>query len=164
MIQCSWSLPGNWRQKHYGRYLEMNSSTGSQFMGICSLVAWLLTNFSCATIDRMKAKLKEWREELKKEQEFKQFYNFVFDYLKEDKKILRKRSHFLGQRFLYSDRRGFDCLVNCFQRSNSMAAVPRFRAVSSRGREEICIPRCLAATVALYENVPEQPEGLRPNV
>ena len=26
----------------------------------------------------------------KKEQDFKHFYNFVFDYLKEDKKILRK--------------------------------------------------------------------------
>ena len=36
----------------------------------------------------MKKKTKEWREELKNAAKFKQFYNYVFDYLKEEKKIL----------------------------------------------------------------------------
>eukprot|EP01119_Soliformovum_irregulare_P010969 TRINITY_DN2710_c0_g1_i1.p1 TRINITY_DN2710_c0_g1~~TRINITY_DN2710_c0_g1_i1.p1 ORF type:complete len:615 (-),score=204.72 TRINITY_DN2710_c0_g1_i1:16-1860(-) len=47
---------------------------------------WTITG--CSTLEKMKSKVKEWREDLKKEIEFKQFYNFVFDYLKEDKKIL----------------------------------------------------------------------------
>jgi len=43
----------------------------------------------CASIEKIKLKSNEWREELKtNEKEFKQFYNFVFDYLKEDKKVL----------------------------------------------------------------------------
>jgi len=43
----------------------------------------------CCTIDKIKSKSHEWKEEIKsKTPEFKQFYNFVFDYLKEDKKIL----------------------------------------------------------------------------
>jgi len=47
------------------------------------------TVYGCATIDKMKAKAREWLDDTrKKEQEFKHFYNFVFDYLKEDKKIL----------------------------------------------------------------------------
>jgi len=39
-------------------------------------------------IDSMKKKCKEWREEVKNAAKFKQFYNYVFDYLREDKKIL----------------------------------------------------------------------------
>jgi len=47
------------------------------------------TIYGCGTVDRIKAKAKEWLDDIrKKEQEFKHFYNFVFDYLKEDKKIL----------------------------------------------------------------------------
>lgn len=42
----------------------------------------------CHNIDTMKKKTKEWREELKNAAKFKQFYNYVFDYLKEEKKIL----------------------------------------------------------------------------
>jgi len=35
-----------------------------------------------------KKKCQSWRDELKNQAKFKQFYNFVFDYLKEEKKIL----------------------------------------------------------------------------
>lgn len=38
----------------------------------------------------MKKKLKEWKEEIKQPNKFKLFYNYVFDYLREDKKILCK--------------------------------------------------------------------------
>ena len=36
----------------------------------------------------MQKKTKEWREELKNNAKFKQFYNYVFDYLREEKKVL----------------------------------------------------------------------------
>jgi len=42
----------------------------------------------CYNLDTMKKKCKEWKDELKNSQKFKQFYNYVFDYLREDKKIL----------------------------------------------------------------------------
>jgi len=42
----------------------------------------------CFSIDGMKKKLKQWKEEIKTQAKFKLFYNFVFDYLKEDKTIL----------------------------------------------------------------------------
>jgi len=35
-----------------------------------------------------KKKIKEWKDELKQPAKFKQFYFYVFDYLREDKKIL----------------------------------------------------------------------------
>jgi len=42
-----------------------------------------------------KKKCQSWRDELKNQAKFKQFYNFVFDYLKEEKKILSKNAkHF----------------------------------------------------------------------
>jgi hypothetical protein len=44
----------------------------------------------CATIEKIKSKAKDWRGELKTDQLYKSWYNFVFDYLKEDKKVLRK--------------------------------------------------------------------------
>jgi hypothetical protein len=43
---------------------------------------------SCYSVDQMKKKLKGWRDELKQEAKFKSFYNFVFDYLREDKTVL----------------------------------------------------------------------------
>lgn len=47
------------------------------------------TIYGCCTIEQMRAKSKEWHEEIRSnEQQFKKFYNFVFDYLKEDKTIL----------------------------------------------------------------------------
>jgi len=47
------------------------------------------TIYGCGSMDKIKAKAREWMDEVKKkEQDFKHFYNFVFDYLKEDKKIL----------------------------------------------------------------------------
>lgn len=42
----------------------------------------------CSTVAAMKKKLDTWRAEIKSPQKFKSFYNYVFDYLKEDKKIL----------------------------------------------------------------------------
>lgn len=42
----------------------------------------------CHTIDSMKKKLKEWKEEIKQPNKFRQFYYYVFDYLREDKKSL----------------------------------------------------------------------------
>jgi len=42
----------------------------------------------CSNLPAMKKKLANWREELKQNSKFKQFYYYVFDYLKEDKKIL----------------------------------------------------------------------------
>jgi len=42
----------------------------------------------CVDISSMKKKLAAWRAGLKQEDEFKQFYFFIFDYLREEKKIL----------------------------------------------------------------------------
>jgi len=42
----------------------------------------------CSTVAQMKKKLDSWRGEVKNATKFKSFYNYVFDYLKEDKKIL----------------------------------------------------------------------------
>eukprot|EP01116_Phalansterium_solitarium_P000779 TRINITY_DN10640_c0_g1_i1.p1 TRINITY_DN10640_c0_g1~~TRINITY_DN10640_c0_g1_i1.p1 ORF type:complete len:391 (-),score=133.22 TRINITY_DN10640_c0_g1_i1:147-1319(-) len=42
----------------------------------------------CWNLDTMKRKLREWKDELKNPAKFKPFYNFCFDYLKEEKKIL----------------------------------------------------------------------------
>ncbi len=36
----------------------------------------------------MKAKLAEWRNELKNDETFRQFYFFAFDYLKEHNKVI----------------------------------------------------------------------------
>ena len=43
---------------------------------------------SCSTIEQIKNKTQEWRSEIKDNVQFRNFYNFVFDYLKEDKKAL----------------------------------------------------------------------------
>jgi len=42
----------------------------------------------CYNIPTMRKKCAQWRDEVKTPTKFKQFYYFVFDYLKEDKKIL----------------------------------------------------------------------------
>eukprot|EP01118_Nematostelium_gracile_P010664 TRINITY_DN370_c0_g1_i1.p1 TRINITY_DN370_c0_g1~~TRINITY_DN370_c0_g1_i1.p1 ORF type:complete len:398 (-),score=125.38 TRINITY_DN370_c0_g1_i1:26-1219(-) len=42
----------------------------------------------CHNVASIKKKLEAWRGQLKNAQKFKSFYNYVFDYLKEDKKIL----------------------------------------------------------------------------
>jgi len=54
--------------------------TKEEFMG------WTIQ--SCWNIDTMKKKCAQWREEIKNPSKFKQFYNFTFDYLKEEKKVL----------------------------------------------------------------------------
>jgi len=60
----------------------------------------------CASIDKIKSKAKEWRDELKNhEKEFKQFYNFVFDYLKEDKKILLVDEAVMAWNIVLKDRK-----------------------------------------------------------
>jgi len=43
---------------------------------------------SCWNLDTMKKKAASWRDEIKNAAKFRQFYNFVFDYLKEDKKVI----------------------------------------------------------------------------
>jgi len=64
------------------------------------------TIFGCASIDKIKAKAKEWVDETKKkEQDFKHFYNFVFDYLKEDKKILLLEEALVAWGIVLKDRR-----------------------------------------------------------
>jgi len=55
--------------------------TREEFVG-----GWAL--HGCHTIDSMKKKLKEWKEEIKQPNKFRQFYYYVFDYLREDKKSL----------------------------------------------------------------------------
>jgi hypothetical protein len=42
----------------------------------------------CHNVSSMQKKCKEWRDELKNSAKFKQFYNYVFDYLREEKKVL----------------------------------------------------------------------------
>eukprot|EP01118_Nematostelium_gracile_P009876 TRINITY_DN3344_c0_g2_i1.p1 TRINITY_DN3344_c0_g2~~TRINITY_DN3344_c0_g2_i1.p1 ORF type:complete len:505 (+),score=156.68 TRINITY_DN3344_c0_g2_i1:331-1845(+) len=60
----------------------------------------------CATIDKIKAKAKEWHEDIrKKEMDFKHFYNFVFDYLKEDKKILAIDESLVAWNIVLKDRK-----------------------------------------------------------
>jgi len=44
------------------------------------------TSYGCASIDAMKKKVGEWREEVKQVKEFRKFYFFMFEYLKEESK------------------------------------------------------------------------------
>jgi len=47
------------------------------------------TVYSCSTIDRMKARIAQWKKEVETNGDlFRSFYQFVFDYLRGDKKIL----------------------------------------------------------------------------
>jgi len=60
----------------------------------------------CATIEQIKSKVRAWKDELKtKDKEFKQFYNFVFDYLKEDKKILILEEAITAWNLILKDRK-----------------------------------------------------------
>jgi len=59
------------------------------------------TIFGCSSMDHIKKKIKQWKSELHDPQSFRNFYNFVFDYLKEDKK------NFVNRRSNY-------CLEYCF--------------------------------------------------
>jgi len=46
-------------------------------------------NHGCTNLSEMKAKVEQWKKEIKSNNtEFQKFYKFVFDYLKEDKRIL----------------------------------------------------------------------------
>jgi len=66
-------------------------------LGVNQPVVWEISreefnnwsNFGCKTISDMKKKSKEWRDALKQTNEFKQFYYFCFDYIRESKKILK---------------------------------------------------------------------------
>lgn len=46
------------------------------------------TAFGCSTMEGMKAKLAEWRAEIKNDDSFRAFYYFVFDYLREANKVI----------------------------------------------------------------------------
>jgi DCN1-like protein 1/2 len=67
----------------------------------------------------MKSKLTEWRKELKSTTRFKNFYNYVFEYLREDKKIICK--------WLLSDDTD-KCLTNYFS-SPHLTAVEEAKTV-----------------------------------
>ncbi len=48
-----------------------------------------LPSYRCASLDKIKAKAVEWKRQIRtSEQSYKQFYNYVFDYLREDKTVL----------------------------------------------------------------------------
>jgi len=56
-------------------------------IGSAEFLGW--EKLGCKSIDDMKKKVEQWKKELKTNKaEFKKFYLFVFDYLREDKKIL----------------------------------------------------------------------------
>jgi len=59
----------------------------------------------CATIDKIKLKSKDWRLELRNDQSFKSWYNFVFDYLKEDKKILPTEEALMAWKIVLKERK-----------------------------------------------------------
>jgi len=73
LMVIAWKLNAN-----HGKVWEFNRD---EFVG-----GWAI--HSAHNIDSMKKRCKEWRDELKTANKFKQFYNYVFDYLREDKKIL----------------------------------------------------------------------------
>jgi len=62
--------------------------------------------FSCKTVDQMKKKAKEWSNDVKtKPAEYKLFYFFVFDYLREAKKILSVEEAVLAWNMLEMNKR-----------------------------------------------------------
>lgn len=45
----------------------------------------------CTSLEKIKSKICEWKNQINKNhQNYKIFYNFVFDHLREEKKVLRK--------------------------------------------------------------------------
>ena len=58
--------------------------------------------FSAFTLSEMKSRLNEWRKDLKNATRFRSFYDYVFEYLREDKKIIcQKKKNFLFFESLY---------------------------------------------------------------
>jgi hypothetical protein len=54
------------------------------------LVGWGV--YGCTSLEEMKRLCAKWKDDLRQNiSEWKKFYRFVFDYLKEDKRILRNR-------------------------------------------------------------------------
>mmetsp|Transcript_17632 Transcript_17632/g.24490 ORF Transcript_17632/g.24490 Transcript_17632/m.24490 type:complete len:605 (+) Transcript_17632:224-2038(+) len=79
---------------------------------------------ACNSIDKIKAKAKEWKDDLKTNaQHFKQFYNFVFDYLKEDKKVLLTEEAVIAWNLVLSSRKWpmFDDFVKFLQEEGKKA-------------------------------------------
>jgi len=58
----------------------------------------------CSTIEKIKSKTKEWRNELKQDLNFRAWYNFVFDYLKEDKKVLITEEAIMAWKIVLKER------------------------------------------------------------
>jgi len=73
LMVIAWKLNSN-----HGKAWEF---TRDEFVG-----GWAIQG--CHNLASMKKKCAQWRDELKQSNKFKQFYNFVFDYLREDKKII----------------------------------------------------------------------------
>lgn len=63
------------------------------------------TVYGCAAMDKIKYKIGEWKDELKDNTQFRNFYNFVFDYLKEDKKILLTEDAIAAWKIVLKDGR-----------------------------------------------------------
>jgi DCN1-like protein 1/2 len=68
--------------------------------------------YRCASIDKIKAKVSEWKDELKDNSQFRNFYNFVFDYLKEDKKILLTEDAVAAWKIVLKDNRKWGLFVD----------------------------------------------------
>jgi len=66
--------------------LGVNQGKCWEFTRETFIGGWSL--LECSNIASMKKKCIQWREELKNPNNFKNFYNWVFDYLKEERKIL----------------------------------------------------------------------------
>jgi len=64
----------------------------------------------CFTIEKIKNKIKEWRSELHENQHFKQFYNFAFDYLKEEKKMLLTEEAIMVWKIILRDEHAWPLL------------------------------------------------------
>jgi len=62
------------------------------------------TIFGCSSMDHIKKKIKQWKSELHDPQSFRNFYNFVFDYLKEDKKYLLTDVAIVSWQIVLKDR------------------------------------------------------------
>eukprot|EP01114_Cavostelium_apophysatum_P018127 TRINITY_DN5540_c0_g1_i1.p1 TRINITY_DN5540_c0_g1~~TRINITY_DN5540_c0_g1_i1.p1 ORF type:complete len:528 (-),score=138.22 TRINITY_DN5540_c0_g1_i1:607-2190(-) len=78
----------------------------------------------CCTIEQMKTAVKNWKKDLKtKENQFKSFYNFVFDYLKEDKTILLLDEAIVAWNIVLKDRKWdmFDQFVTFLKESGKKA-------------------------------------------
>ena len=91
LIIIAWKLGvGNHRCWEFSRGEFVGGWSIHGYISFPCFTRWMLMDYcSGYNIPTMKKKCVQWREELKSGK-FKQFYNFVFDYLKEDRKILGK--------------------------------------------------------------------------